>query len=334
MFDIDKIIQAADLRALVERAGGELDNHGRSVCPLHGGKNADGFSVYNKDGRDYWKCFSGSCGGGDVISFVQLWQGLDFKKACAFLGGDIVSDPVAMEESARKRLEAAKQREVEAQLKTEARRKELQSEELHLLYHNQMSAGMIAEWERRGLNASWRGFFCVGGCPDKKISFRGAEYHTPTLTIPIFDERRNVLNIKHRLLNPPKPTDKYRPEREGLGAFPPMLAIPEQGYDGAVIWVLEGEIKALVSCAVADTTDWQFIGVPGRSQYNSLIEKVKGKNVIVIPDPGAETDASAFCKVVNGRWLTLPDKIDDFVMANKMDGDVFRAWEKQARRIR
>ena len=334
MFNVEAILQKADLSELVRQAGGELDSHGRCACPLHGSNNTDGFSVYVKDGKQLWNCFSGSCGGGDAIAFVQQWQGLDFKRACAFLGGDVVSDPVAMAESAKRRHEEAEKREAEARAYTEARRKELQQAELHLHYHNSMTEWMKSEWERRGVPESWQGFYYLGGCPDKVIMFKGAEYHTPTLTIPIFDEQREVLNIKHRLVNPPKPTDKYRPEREGLGAFPPFLAYPEMGYDGGAIWVIEGEIKAMVSYIHANNSDWQFIGVPGRSQYKPLVEKLAGKNVIVVPDPGAEKDASDFCKAVHGRWLQLPDKIDDFILANGYDGDAFRAWEKQARRLK
>lgn len=333
MFDVDTILKSADLPELVRKAGGQLLK-GRCACPLHGGDNDSGFSVYEKDGRDYWNCFSGSCGGGDAITFVEKWQGLDFKSACAFLGGDVASDPVKMQESASRRHEEALQRKREAELLVDARRKELQVAELHLHYHETMKDWAREMWITKGIPADWQGFYYLGACEDKVIMFQGAEYHTPSLTIPIFDEQRNVLNIKHRLVKPPKATDKYRPEKEGLGAFPPLLAMPENGYDGGAIWVLEGEVKALVTCVYAGNTDWQFIGVPGRSQYKGLIDKLKGKNIIVVPDPGAEKDAAEFCKAVNGRWLSLPDKIDDFILANGYDGDTIRSWERQARRIR
>lgn len=334
MFNVEEILAKSDLYELVRRAGGELDNHGRCACPLHGSKNENGFSVYVKDGKQLWNCFSGSCGGGDAIAFVQAWQGMDFKHACGFLGGDVMSDPLAMAESARRRHEEAERKQAEANAKVDARRRELQQEELYLQYHERMNEWARAEWIERGVPVDWQGFYYVGGCDDKLIMYKGVEYHTPTLTIPIFDEKRNLLNIKHRLMNPPKPTDKYRPEREGLGTSPPFLAMPELGYDGGAVWVIEGEIKAMVSCIYAGNTDWQFIGVPGRTQYKSLTDKLKGKNVIVVPDPGAEKDAADFCKSVGGRWLSLPNKIDDFVLANGYDGDSFRAWERQARRIR
>ena len=334
MFNVDVIIQNANLRELVERAGGEVDNHGRCACPLHGGTDTNAFSVFHKDGRDYWKCFSGDCGGGDVITFVQKWQGVNFKDACAFLGGDIVSDPVAMEKSAAERLEKAKAEHEETRLKVEARRAELQVAQIHLHYHQNMKQWGIDAWLERGIDESFQGFWYLGSCDDKQINYKGTEYHTPTLTIPIMAQDYSVLNIKHRLMKPPKPNDKYRPEREGLGAFPPFLAYPELGYDGGVIWVIEGEIKAMVTATITPDSNWQFIGVPGKTEFGKLTNQLTGKNVIVVPDLGAESEAVQFCKAVHGRYIKLPDKIDDLIVASGYDADWLMSIEKQTRRIK
>jgi hypothetical protein len=112
------------------------------------------------------------------------------------------------------------------------------------------------------------------------------------------------------------------------------VAYPDKGYDGAVTFVIEGEIKAMVTATITPDSDWQFIGVPGRSQYKGLVEKLQGKNVIVVPDPGAEKDAGEFCKSVRGRWLALPEKIDDLIIEQKYDASWLQNIEKQARRIR
>jgi hypothetical protein len=164
--------------------------------------------------------------------------------------------------------------------------------------------------------------------------YKGVEYHTPTLTIPIMAKDYSVLNIKHRLMNPPKVNDKYRPEREGLGAFPSFLAYPDLGYDGSVIWVIEGEIKSMVTATITPESTWQYIGVPGKSQFGKLTSELVGKNVIVVPDPGAESEAAQFCRAINGRYLKLPDKIDDLINANGYDGDWLKSVEKQTRRIK
>lgn len=329
MFNVDDILNKTDLRELVEKAGGKLRKD-RCACPIHGGHDETGFSVYKKDGRDLWMCFSGDCGGGDAISFVQVWRGWDFKRSCEFLGGNVQADPLEMKRLADERMARAQKELEEKQARHEAARRELQVAELHLMYHDKMPGWGKALWIERGLDEGMQDFFTLGACEDFVIN---GDYHTPTLTIPILDEQRQVLNIKHRLLKPQKPNDKYRPERAGLGSFPPFLAIPEMGYDGGLIIVTEGEIKAMVTWASLDEGDIQVIGVPGRSQFKAVSEPLKGKNVVVIPDPGAEKDAFDFARGIGARYLPMPDKIDDYILANEMKRSEVYSLVKQARKV-
>lgn len=328
MFDTEKILASVDLVDLVRRAGGDPQkSYGsyRCACPLHGGDNDSAFAIF--DNR--WQCFSNDCGGGDAIAFVMKWQNCDFKRACEFLGGDTLSDPAEMTRLASERAERAAKELDKAIQKAEAARAELRAAQIHLFYHEHMPELCRQKWAERGLSEADIDFWDLGG----KADFVTRGWHSPTLTIPILDEQRNLLNVKHRLINPnpDKPNDKYRPEREGLGPFPPFLALPELGYDGT-IWVLEGEIKAMVTWARCGDVDTQIIGVPGRSNYKPLVENLKGKHVIVIPDPGAEKDALQFAEQVGGRLLLLPAKIDDLIVANNYDHDWLKSVEKQARK--
>ncbi len=260
----------------------------------------------------------------------MTWQGMDFKRACAFLGGDILSDPSEMTRLAAERAERAAKDLDRAIQKANAARAELQAAQIHLHYHETMPELCRQKWIERGLTESDIGFWYLGG----KADFVVKGWHTPTLTIPIVDEKRNLLNVKHRFLNPnpAHPNDKYRPEREGLGAAPPFLAVPEMGYDGGTTtWVLEGEIKAMVTWARCGDIDTQIIGVPGRSNYKSLAVKLKGKKVIIVPDPGAERDAWDFSKQIRGHFLMLPEKIDDLIVSQGYDGEWLKAIERQAR---
>ena len=328
MFNVEQIIAKTDLRELVEKAGGKV-NKNRCACPIHGGHDANAFAIFQKDGRDYWKCFSGDCGGGDVIDFVMKWRGYDFKRACEFLGGDVHADPVEMERLARERVERAKIELEQKQNAYEAALKELQFAEKHLHYHNTMGAWARQMWQVRGLDDGMQDFWTLGACEDFTIN---EGYHTPTLTIPIFGEEMDLLNIKHRLVNPQKPNDKYRPEKSGLGPFPPFLAIPAMGYDGGLIIVTEGEIKAMVTWATVSESDVQVIGVPGRSSFKAIADKVRGKNVVVIPDPGAERDAFDFAKSIQARYLPMPAKVDDYILETGIKSDGFYALIKQSRR--
>lgn len=332
-YDIDGVLAKTDLADLVEKAGGKLRKAGselRCACPIHGGHDLTGFSVYHKDGRDLWQCFSGNCGGGDAIDFVRVWRGWDFKRACEFLGGDVQADPVEMKRLADERAARAAAELADKQARMDAALRELRTAEKHLEYHNRMGQWARDMWTARGLTEDWQGYYYLGGCDDFIVN---GTHHTPTLTIPIVDEERNLLNIKHRLINPQSPNDKYRPERGGLGPFPPLLACPEMGYDGGLVIVVEGEIKAMVTWAYANNSDWQVIGVPGRTQFKTLAEKLKGKPVLVLPDPGAEAEALEFAKLTGGRFLRLPDKPDDYILANQLGRNEIYHLTKQARRV-
>lgn len=331
MFNINAIIAKSDLSDLVRKAGGDL-NKGRCACPLHGGQNKTAFSVFHKDGKDYWACHSGDCGHGDAVDFVQKWQGLDFKGAISFLGGDIASDPVAMAESAKLRHEAARIEMLAAQEREEARRKELQEAERHLLYHNNLLATkwMRDTWTSWGIDEGMQDFWKLGGCTD---FFVDGEYHSPTLTIPVMNEEYELMTIRHRIMKPVNPKDKYRPDRAGLRSHP-YLALPEMGFDGGIIWVMEGEKKAMVTWTRSDS-DWQCIGVPGQEMYKHLTEKLLpvGKRVIVVPDPGAELKAAQLAKQIGGKILLLPEKIDDFILSVNATQDDLYKLQKQARKI-
>jgi hypothetical protein len=105
------------------------------------------------------------------------------------------------------------------------------------------------------------------------------------------------------------------------------------GYDGGLIIVTEGEIKAMVTWASLSESDIQVIGVPGRTQFKVLDEHLKGKNVVVVPDPGAERDACHFAKRIKARYLSLPDKVDDYILSTGMKTNDVYSLIKQARQV-
>ncbi len=327
--NIEAVLQKTDLTELVRMSGGEPDRNGRCACPLHGGKDTNAFHVYTDSGKQKWKCFSHDCGCGDALDFVQKWRGWDLKQSYEFLGGEQQYDPQEMKRLADERHTRAVIELEDKQRRVEAARKELQVAEKHLYYHQNMGAWAVNMWNARGLDEGLQAFFTLGGCDDFIVS----EHHTPTLTIPIFSEENELLNIKHRLVNPKNPKDKYRPETHGLGAFPPLLAIPAMGYDGELIVVVEGEIKAMVTWAKLPAFDFQVIGVGGKNAFKPLAEKLFGKRVIVIPDPGGEKEAMELARIIGGRIFTAPDKIDDYLLQTKMTSDNFYQALRQARKV-
>jgi len=327
--NIEAVLLKTDLVELVRMAGGTPDNHGRCACPIHGGQDTNAFHIY-QNGKQMWKCFSNDCGGGDALDFVQKWRGWDLKTAYEFLGGEKQADPVEMKRLADERHARAEAELLDKQQRMEAARRELQVAERHLYYHKTMGDWARIMWTGRGLDEGLQSFFMLGACDDFVVN---GDYHTPTLTIPILDEQRNLLNIKHRLVNPQKQKDKYRPETSGLGAFPPLLAVPEMGYDGEMIVVVEGEIKAMVTWARLDIPDIQVIGVAGKNAFMKISDNVRGKRVLVIPDPSGEKEAYELARNVCGRVLELPEKVDDFILSTNITPSNFYGMMKQARKV-
>lgn len=326
--NIESVLAKTDLADLVRMAGGEVNNHGRCACPLHGSRDSNSFHVYTDNGKQKWKCFSNDCGGGDALDFVQAWRGWDLKQAYEFLGGEQQYDPQEMKRLADERHARALIELEDKQRRMEAARKELQVAEKHLYYHNTMGQWARDLWTARGLDEGLQDFFTLGACADFVVN----EYHTPTLTIPIFGEKSELLNIKHRLVSPKNPKDKYRPETHGLGAFPPLLVIPAMGYDGEMIVVVEGEIKAMVTWTKLPPFDFQVVGVGGKNAFRPLAEKLQGKKVVVIPDPGGEKEAIELARMVGGRVFHAPDKIDDYLLQTQTTPDNFYQAIRQSRR--
>lgn len=90
-FDADQIRRDVSLPELVERrTGAKLRKNGRELeacCPFHS-EDTPSFTVFPSTKRPghRFQCFG--CGvGGDVIDFIQEWDGVDFKEACEILGG-------------------------------------------------------------------------------------------------------------------------------------------------------------------------------------------------------------------------------------------------------
>lgn len=340
-FDIDAILAKSDLLAYVERAGGTPKGSGNRyacACPLHGGNNTTAFSIYYKDGRWLWNCYTGTCGGGDAIHFIQRWLNKGFVDACEWINGGAIEDVQGLKESAEQRHAAALIEEQAAKERTEARRKELQVAEIHVRYHNNMTQYHKDEWTRAGIDEGMQSFWTLGGCEDFTYKDEGDLYHSPTLTIPIFSEARELLTIQHRLLNPHNPKSKYRPEKTGLHSHP-FLAVPEMGFDGDKVLVMEGAKKAMVTWTRSDS-GWQCIGVDSQEMYKSMIEILQpvGKRVVVIPDPNTEGNPNALrkawhlAKEIGGAMVNVPAKIDDLILGADMNQDGLNDLLKQARK--
>ncbi len=339
MNDTDEITRNADLVSLVEKAGGmpkKVCSEWRCACPLHGGHNPTGFAIYTEAGKQFWKCFSRSeCGGGDAIDFVMKWQNLQFLAAVDYLGGSRQIDRAEMARLAAERAERAA-KELEAQIiKAQATLAELRQAQTWIKYHEQLDQHpeQRALWNARGIPDVWQDLWYLGYAPNFSVSTASGLWKTPTLSIPIFQEGNSAepISLRHRLLNPPTPGDKYRPDRAGLKAVP-FIADPEHKPDNVL--VVEGEIKAMVSYITLDSTKWQVMGIPGKKIFHDLIPQLRGRQVIICLDPDALAEAEEMAQTVSGRVVELTVKIDDAINAGQLDRDTLRQLIRTSRKVR
>jgi len=337
--EIDAILCQSDLLTLAERAGASPHREGseyRMPCPLHAGENPSGFAIYNgKDGTQRWTCFTGDCGSGDAISFVQKWQRLDFVKACEWFTGGKPIDPEAAKQMAAERAERVARELEETIARAQAALADLRSAQRHTEYHDNLDKCQARQlWRLRGITDAMQDWLQLGYCPQFTAATKSGTLITPTLAIPIFGKGWELLNIRHRLLETLNPKDKYRSERAGLGPAAPFLFDPDYGYDtDRILWV-EGEIKAMVVGQTLDITGFQVIGLPGKSNWKSQAEHAKGKRNWICFDPGAEQDVMGFAHAIGGaQAFRLPDKIDDYILANQLNKEWLTATLRNARRI-
>jgi len=325
--DIEKLRAQYNLVDLVRLAGADPRHaYGeyRCACPLHKGDNVNGFAIYENNGRWFWRCFSGDCGGGDEFDFMAKRDNLTFKALMEQIKtGQIqpAAEPTQAEILRRIQELERKQAEQEKRL-TEIEK--WKKAELWKQYHENAPEWARAAWAQAGVPDEWQSFWQLGGYSDfEYTSGDGQRYHTPTMTIPVFAPRyETVTTVRHRLMKPASPADKYRPDIVGLGSHP-FLCDPDLGYGAAGMTIVtEGEKKAMVTFLTYDKPAVQVIGIPGKGIWLEVAEQIKGQNIVIILDPDAGKQAEQMARNVGGaRVVKFHHKIDDAIVKYDCDRD-------------
>lgn len=219
----------------------------------------------------------------------------------------------------------------------------LTKEQAWIGYHNSLNGEIRQLYEARGIPEYWQDEWQLGYCPAKQIYDFGSKTHyiTPTLTIPIFETITHApLTIRHRLLNPVNPGDKYRPEIKDLPASLFTCNL-EMDYTENVL-VIEGEFKAMVVYITLDSVHWQVVGLPGKSPNPELLQKLtQAKRLVICLDPDAtipdKSGRTALQRVgdilPNARAIYLPEKIDDLIIRNAINKTILQRLILGARSI-
>lgn len=273
-----------------------------AACPfcgsLPGGAHRDGFIYWPDDGN--WYCRK--CGEkGFVADSPTSWSPEDRK---AFMDG--VAARAERERLARRAaLDAMEQRGDRV-----------------ALYHHQMQDRSY--WYSQGLSDATIDAYQLGWCARCPTCQQCASW-----TIPVMF-RGKLLNIRHRLIKPHDPHDKYRPETAGIGNMIFNGDLFDQAESNPVILVVEGEVKAMA----LTQRGFPSIGVPGASSFKeSWSHWFAGfAEVLVAFDPGAERQARKAATVIGpkARVVSLPTKPDDFFVVYHGTPQQFQHWLREA----
>lgn len=330
---IDLLQFASTLTALKKK----LVNEWEGPCPTCGGVNR--FVVNTQKNR--WLCRH--CTDGkwrDGIALVMMVRNCTFKQACEQIQGQQPLTPAEREKLAREQAERAAKELADAIERANKTLKELREAQSWLRYHDQLDKNEQARelWRQRGVPDVYQDLFSFGWEPHHAYRHGEDLAYSPTLTIPVFSIGGQCEDVRHRLLQPISPTDKYRPERAGLHPRP-WLADPSLTRPASML-IVEGEIKGAVSYLTADNPKMQVAGMPGKNTgYEALgdyLDSVDGP-IIICPDPGKQelAMAKADCAAIGSRarLLELPGKIDDLITGYGLDKDWMKSALRQARKV-
>lgn len=319
MIDAGALNGKINIREEAERAGAIFHRNGRtwqSHCIIHGGDNNTALTLFD-DGS--WQCFThgDECNrwGHDGIGFLRALNNWTFQQVAENVGQP--DDPQEAQRRATERAElAAKdlQRQIEEAQKA---LEELQQARRWVQYHEALTEPTRELWRARGIPDGWQDFWKFGystACPTYRQS--------SSLTIPIYTPgQKDPVQIRHRLLNPSTPNDKYRPEISGMTALP-FYSDPELSIANAErVIVVEGEIKAAVTLLTVDRPLWQVIGLPGKDYWRRAVDLLEGRgDAVIIFDPDAKGEAVKLARAIGGaRVVDLPGKLDDMIIENGLD---------------
>lgn len=186
------------------------------------------------------------------------------------------------------------------------------------------SPSALKLWQQDGISLESIKYFQLGYCKSKAIycGYHERIENKETLTIPIFEDGQ-LINIRHRILNPCNPHDKYRPEKpdRGLSLFNSGILNTSANTDD--ILLVAGEKKVIVLQQYIDFNILPIISSTGGcsswyGQYAALWSSLLATRVRIYIgfDPGEEKAAQRTAMLFGRRsyLVEFPMKPDDLCL--------------------
>jgi hypothetical protein len=221
----------------------------------------------------------------------------------------------------------------------------LRREQAWIRYHANLTGEIRQYYYDRRLPDEWIDYWWLGYDPEKVIYDNEGEYKTATLTIPIFLPAQKLpITIRHRLLNPRKAGDKYRPEFGGLPSS--LFYADHTNKPQGRAFLVEGEFKAMTTHICIGDPDLHVVGTPGKSPSEELLKSqlAECEVVYILLDPDAYVAESRHTvtpvrRMIDifkdrARIIQLPYKVDDMLLSGQLSKKDLLGLIKTARRVR
>lgn len=214
----------------------------------------------------------------------------------------------------------------------------LRTEATWMHYHESLPAFGKAWWLGKGVPDWAIDLFFLGYCPSREWYANGEAFVSDSATIPVFAPGFELMNLRHRLIHPANPQDKYRPDRSGLHSA--MFLTDYDRKPAGEVLIVEGEIKAIVTWAMMEHSTRFTVGVPGKSPCMSIFDILSDcDRCYVALDPDASDRAVKIAQHLNqqqrgrARIVRFHVKPDDWFTQYRGTRAAFEAAIKQAWRV-
>lgn len=274
----------------------------RCISPNHDDHHP---SLKINTAKNYWKCFS--CGeGGDVITFVMVATGLDFKDACNWLASNFnIPNPNMFSNSLRnlsvphisKRIKPKTSNQSSIELDTElmtwiVNHGSLSNDANNFLFSERKLQRTVIESLKifsisdtdKFINALLREFG-EERCVKSRILIKSFDkfypcFIVPAIIFPFYDPNGSLITLQSRTLFPQKPSDRFRfPKNSPIIPFNLPSLLELEPYD--TVYITEG----VTDCLAHLSEGHNAVAFPGAQSFSIQYAKLlEGFTLKMYPD--------------------------------------------------